>query len=125
MVRLLGVGYLLCVRLLAFLPSACGAFASFFYVLSWMFRMVVAFGLRCVCLRFIFFDVVRLLAFLPLVCGSGTVFFIKKLFNPWAHFSILHFFSYDFDPLEAHFGVHFGAKEPFGRHLEFDSRKGQ
>ena len=30
----------------------------------------------------------------------------------------------DFGPLEAHFGINFGTQEPFGRHLEYERKKG-
>ena len=36
----------------------------------------------------------------------------------------LTFFG-DFGPLEAHFGINFGPQEPFGRHLEYESKKGR
>ena len=62
--------FFLLLRLLAFYIRGLLAF--------WMFRMIVVFGLRCVCLRFIMFYVVRLLAFSPLVCGLGTLFVKKK-----------------------------------------------
>ena len=68
-------------------------------------------------LAFYNFFVVRLLAFSPLVCGLGTLFVLKKL--KW-----LPFFA-DFGPLEAHFGINFGTQEPFGRHFEYEQKKGR
>ena len=114
------------------LNLSCGAFACVLEFLSGSFACVLNSRLACVldvsygcCL----WPAVRLLAFYNFLCCTFACVFACGLWFGYFIFAnknlkFLHVFP-EFGPLEAHFGINFGPQEPFGRHLEFESKKGR